>query len=918
VEAAWVNVVGRDAELAAVADFATSRTPGARALLLVGDAGFGKTTLWREAVDAFRHQGARVCLAGPAESERDLPFAALHDLLAVLLDELGGELSEPRRSALDAALLRSASESAADRLAVALAVLDLLRVASRDRTLVLAIDDVQWLDRPSAAALEFSLRRLESAPVSLLGTLRADGTGGLLGLAADSVLRVDVGPLPAAALRQIVEARSGLRLTRPSLLRLAALSGGSPFFALEIAPALEGEPREGDVLRLPRTLAEVVHGRLAALSAPTRDALLTVAALGRPTTGVFEVAIPDHSGVLAEGIETGVLELAEGRVRFTHPILASAVYSEAPPQRRRATHRALARAVDDPGERAVHLARGTETPDEGVAVDLERAALEAAARGAPETAAELAAHARRLTPREESEAAARRGLAAAAYMWSAGDGHRSKELLTELIAQLPPSPLRARARQLLVKIIDDISASISQLELGLDEARADPALAASVLNLLARQRTWAGDSEGAIRDARAALALAEAAGARAELALALARQSVARVYAGEPTPHDLLGRAVALERQLAEPVPVGESPTLFRGICALWDDDLETARSDLESVDGRAASLAESWRAIVLTHLADLELRCGNPARALAHVSEAEEIGGYWGVGHAEATALAAAAVVKAIAGDADEARRSAVRALDIVRPAGYEVVVRPAERALGLVELSLGNAAAAHDVLGPLLARAPIGSPAVSAAAPDEIEALLELGRVDDAKAVLARLETFARATGRPRPEAGAARSAALVAATEGDFVTAGEAITRALDAHRRFPDPFELGRTQFVQGIVERRRKRKASAREALTGALERFEAIGAKAWAERALAEMRRTSVRRSSPGELTPTERQVAKLAAGGATNREIAERMFISVKTVEANLSRVYGKLGVRSRTELASSSRLGAVRGRDR
>src|SRR5215212_11174966 len=295
VETARLNVFGRDAELAAVAEFAASGAPGPRGLLLTGEAGFGKTTLWRQAVDAFRRRGARVCLAGPAESERDLPFAGLHDLLAGLLDELGGELSEPRRSALDAALLRSANESAADRLAVSLGVLDLLRAASGDETLVVAIDDVQWLDRPSIAALEFSLRRLESERVSLLGTLRPDGIRGALGLADASILRVDVGPLPAAALGRIVEARSGLRLTRPNLLRLAALSGGNPFFALEIAPALEGEPRERDVVRLPRTLAEAVQGRLAVLSAPTRDALLTVAALGHPSTTVFEAAIPDHS-----------------------------------------------------------------------------------------------------------------------------------------------------------------------------------------------------------------------------------------------------------------------------------------------------------------------------------------------------------------------------------------------------------------------------------------------------------------------------------------------------------------------------------------------------------------------------------------------------------------------------------------------
>jgi DNA-binding NarL/FixJ family response regulator len=906
---ASVEIVGREAELAAIERFTRSDAGGARSLLLTGPAGIGKTTLWRYATEQCRQRGYRVLVAAPAEAERELPFAALNDLLAEVLEECGESLPERRREALEAALLRSTRDAAAGRLAVALAVFDLLHAAAAARPVAIAVDDAQWLDAPSAAALHFALRRLQDDAVLLICSEREPASMWPLGFDRDRTTRLEIGSLSATALGRIIAAHTGEQFGRPLLLRLEEMTGGSPFFALELARTLGSGSLAPDVFAVPATVAELLRERIASLSRECRDTLLFVAALGQPMRASLDRVAPERAEALREALDAGILESDQDRIRFTHPMLASAIYASAPPQQRRDIHRAIAQNVGDPQQRALHLAHGTDGADERIAATIERAAAEAAKRGAPETAAELAEHARRLTPPGDVAVAGRRALAAAAFTWSAGDARRSEQMLGALISELPHSPLRAQARQLLPKIVDDLARTIAELQLALDESGTDAAVHASVLNLLARQRTWAGDTAGAIRDAIAAASVAEQAGVKRELAVALGRENAARAYAGEPTSPRQLERALALERELDAPLPIDESPTFFRGVCALWEDDLETARTCLEAVDDRAARLGESWRLVVLTHLIEIEVRAGDAVRSLRYAAEAEEIGSYWGVGHAAAAAHAAAAMAKAVAGPPDEARVAAKAALDAMQPHGYEIVTRPAERALGHVELALGNAAAAHAVLAPLLARAPIGCPPVTAAAVDEIEALLELGLMDEARTLLARLDDFARTSGRPRVKALAMRCAGLLTAYEGNLETAAGAVRAAIHAQQDFTDTLELGRSWLTLGVINRRRKLKAEAREALAQALELFEHCGAALWANRAGNELRRTGPPRSTASELTPTEQRIATLASSGATNREIAAQLFITVKTVEANLSRIYGKIGVRSRTELASSLR---------
>jgi DNA-binding CsgD family transcriptional regulator len=902
------RVIGRDDEFEAMGRFLDQTETDTVAIVIEGSAGIGKTTVWRRGVEEARQRGYRVLDSSAAVSEATLSFTTLRDLLEVAFDEVADGLPPPQRHALEVALLRAEPEAAVRGAgSVAVAFLTALRDLAHRTPVLLAIDDAQWLDSDSALVVQFAARRVRQEPVRLLVTVRTEGEAPSLDLVqalGERMRLIPIGPLSFGAVQRMLHEHLGHALSRPTLRQIHEASGGNPFFALELArAAADREP--GDPLTIPATLQELVHGRLAALPDETRAALITVAALGHANRSLVAAVVGDW-GALEPALRARVLEMHRDQVRFTHPLLASGIYSDASEDRRRAAHRALAEVVDHPEQRAWHLACATERPDEAIAAALDSAAELAGARGAPDTAAELAAHARRLTPADRPEVRAKRVLQAAKHTWAAGDGGRSRELLLELIGSLPPLPIRAQARQLLVKIVDDIPETLEQLALALDDAQGDLAEQAAVRNLLARQRTWGGDFEGAIADAQAAAEIAQSAGAEAELATALAREAQARVCTGESLDGDLLARAVALEQQLGDAITVGESPARIRGWCGLVEDDLEAAREYTERAERRAARRAEGWQAVVLNTLAEIELRLGETERALRHVEEAEEIASYWGVTHAEASVLAAVALVKAVVGRVDEARHAGERALELMRPAGYDVVVRNAERALGFLELSIGDAAAAHAVLAPLIARSGVGHPVATAAAPDDIEALVELGRIAEAEPVLAGLAAHVDRTGRKRSSAALCRCRALIALECGELdaaaVHANEAIA-ILEKHR---EPLERARTLLVMGQIRRRARQNRAAREALQAARADFEEAGAPLWAERARAEESRIGGRTASPDELTTSERRVAELVAEGRTNREVAAELFVSVHTVEKALTHTYRKLGLRSRAELAS------------
>src|SRR5262245_46738512 len=322
-------VIGREEELAGIAAFLDEAAAGSVTLVLAGEAGMGKTTLWQAGVAEARERSFRVLTASPSVAETGLSLAAIGDLLGESADEVLGELPAPQRHALEVALLLKEAEGGTpEPRAVALAVLNALRVLARAGPVLVAVDDVQWLDAASAAALGYAARRLDVEPVGLLLAQRAAEDEPLpfdLGRAGMEPMRV--GPLTLGATHRLVRERLGVSLSRPALRRVHETAGGNPFYALEIARALPPDTPAAEPPPVPGSLGELVRDRVAALPPDARATLLAAAALSEPRVSVVEAALgPDAGPGLRAASEAGVVVVEDDRVRFEHPLLASAAY----------------------------------------------------------------------------------------------------------------------------------------------------------------------------------------------------------------------------------------------------------------------------------------------------------------------------------------------------------------------------------------------------------------------------------------------------------------------------------------------------------------------------------------------------------------------------------------------------------------
>jgi DNA-binding CsgD family transcriptional regulator len=914
------KILGREGELARVRSFVESVSGGPSALLLEGTAGIGKTTLWQAGVSIARARGHRVLSCRAAESEARLSYAALGDLFDFELPALPA----PQRRALDAALLRAEVEGAPpDQRAVSVASVGVARALAASGPVVIAIDDVQWLDLPSARVLAFVVRRLEDAPTRILVTLRVGSGGDPLGLAqagpAPSLHRMSIGPLPEEATTRLLRDRTQGTLTHPTLLRLYRISEGNPLFALEIARALAGQgvrPAPGEPLPVPDDLQQLLAARLAALPSSVADGLLTVAAAARPTEDLV-VAAAARSIRASAGIgraeKAGIVQRAGGRVGFTHPLLGSTVYAAATPQARRGVHRRLADLVVDPEERARHLALAASGPSLQVARALEEAGRHARGRGAPDAAAELLELARRLTPSGDSAGLLRRSVEAAEYHFDAGDATRATALLEEAIATVRPGGDRARILFRLASISwMDMGRVQALLERALEEAGEDAEVRAAILEHLAWVGIYRGDLASAAGHATASRQWARRISDRAIRADSLSTFAMVEFLLGRPA-QDLMTEAVELEDLAMRAGPESQT-TVFtasrtcHGLQLLWAGELDAAREVLHRELTEYERLGRYVvRDELLCYLAEVECRAGNWEVAARHAQEAYDIdleaGRVLGQGHM----LFPKALVAALTGDVDAARsdaeeglRQCLRNEDTLDASCHRAV-------LGFLELSLSNPTAAIERLEPVLAFLDeLGSPepGIIPCLPDAIEALVSLGGLDEAEPLLERLERQGRTLDRPWAIATAARGRGLLTAARGDLSAARSALERALLEHRRVPQPFDLARTLLVKGEVERRAKQKRAARSTLEQALGIFQTVGAPLWAQKARNDLARVGGVVLLSGELTPTEQRIAQLVGEGKKNREVAEALFISVKTVEANLSRIFHKLGVRSRTEL--------------
>ena len=446
--------------------------------MLEGEAGIGKSTLWLAGLEHARTRRLRVLSSRPAEAERSLAHVGLGDLFADVLDDVLPALTAPRRRALEVALLREeASGDPVDDRAVAVTVHDVLQLLSEREPILIAVDDVQWLDRSSSSALAFALRRLDEDQVLVLLARRlvegAQPSGLEQALSAECVQRLPVGPLSVGALHRFLRDRLDRPFARQTLLRIHEKSGGNPFMALELARILGVDIDPLRPLAVPESLEALVRVRISGLPASTREALALASALGTPSESLLE-----RAGVAAEALEPAivarVIERENGAIRFTHPLLSSVLYRDLGPERR-SVHGRIAAIVQDPLVRARHLALSRDAPDADVAGVLDGAGILAADRGASAVAAELAEQALRLTPPDEHGERHRRALAAARAHQAAGEWTRARAIATDLLAEVDIGSVRAEALVLLAEL-ESLDRGRALLEAALREAASSPAL----------------------------------------------------------------------------------------------------------------------------------------------------------------------------------------------------------------------------------------------------------------------------------------------------------------------------------------------------------------------------------------------------------------------------------------------------------
>jgi DNA-binding CsgD family transcriptional regulator len=903
--------VGREEELQALRDALTT-APGPIGILLEGEAGIGKTAVWLAGVAEAEARGLRVLTARPVEAETGLAYAALGDLLAPLVDEAGDGLSDPQRHAMDVALLRAEPEAGpGDARAVGAATLTVLRSAASRATVVLAVDDVQWLDPASRAALAFALRRLAGEPVVLLATARGapEAERPELGLTEDRYVRIGVRPLPTDALQRMLQRRLGESISWPALARLAETSGGNPYYALELARAAlrhaGGETPTAE-LSLPSGVHAVLRERLTALPAQTTDALGTLAAMGRATVATAATAV--DPGALDAAFRADVVREDGDTIRFDHPLLADAAYRMLPPSRRRAVHERLAGLAHDAEERARHLAAASEGSDARVAAEIEAGAAAAAARGAPAAAAELLETSARLEP--DPDLAARRRIDAVRHHMAAGDGRRATALASALVEELPAGPLRSRALVACTDGEGPLERMLGFARQAVEEAGSDvealvEALLSEGLSLSLQDRY-----DEAQRPYTRAYELCGPGTERTLRVKAMSGYAKLAHLRGQDGAMELLREAAELEGDDLIPNAYW-GPGMLLGRALMNSDELDAARPLLERRKRQATEVGDDeGRAGLCLHLAELEIRAGRFDVAQGHAEEGRAIqqASYGELAQGSLTYVLA--LTAAHRGDAELARELGEQALAQSESQGDVVFATISRTTLGFLDLSLSDHRAAVEWLWPVAERfrsSPTVDPGLPhiIRIPDAVEALVGAGRSEDAEALLAAWELAGERDGRPRVRATAARGRALLAAERGELDSALVHAVEALEHHRELAVPFERARTLIVLGSLQRRLRQKAAARASLGEALASLEAMGAALWAERARAELARIGGRARSSG-LTPTEERVAELVAEGRSNKQVADALFVSVRTVEANLTRIYAKLGIHSRTELAS------------
>jgi DNA-binding CsgD family transcriptional regulator/tetratricopeptide (TPR) repeat protein len=895
-------LIGRDAERETVARLVAGARRGEGGSLVVrGDAGIGKTALLEYA--AGLTEGMTVLRTAGVDAESDLAFAGLFGLVRPIAAKLD-QLAETQSRAL-AGALGLAQSSDPDRFLVSAAVLGLLAAAAEDRPVLCLVDDAQWLDRPSIDAIVFAARRIQADAVTIL-----------FGAREGEPRRLDASGLPELLLSGVDErsAASILELAAPTATaavraRLIVEAAGNPLALLELPAALSdgqlaGRDRLPEAVALTPRLQGVFQARIAQLPEATRLAMLLCAA---DNTGDVATVLgaATRLGLTTEAFApaeaAGLIRIEEASFRFRHPLVRSALYDGASLAQRQRAHAALADALsgyDQDDRRVWHQAMATLSGDEDVAAALEASARRAQERAGHASAATAFQRAAELT-RDESLLASRLASAAEAA-WNAGQPDRARPLIERALRFAEPEQ---RARLLHLR--------------GVIEARSGPMrnAVATFLEAAAASRDASLTLEILLEAAEIASDIGEPA-AVAELGARAAKLPAL-------TGRDRFKRAVLLGFAARFAGEDDRARTSFEEALALTDG-LDDPRAHVWAAQAASvgfdlgAGLQSATRAVELARrqglLSVLPLALMQQAMeyvwnsrldfAYAAAEEGYRLSldlGYEGDWH-----LAPMACVEAIRGREADARAHAEAVIGLEQQSGETFLITTTRATLGQLELALGRPEEAAEILLAIVApdRTDVNPIVAIASVPDAIEAALRAGKTGEVvDAPLARLRAWVVKAPTDARRSLLARCDALVGARPED-----EAFMEALTLGRSLP-PFQRARTELLYGEWLRRERKRTDARVHLRAAAELFRTLGATPWETRADAELRATgeTARKRDPSsvaELTPQEIRIATLASKGLTNPEIAAELYLSPRTIEYHLRKVFSKLGIASRTEL--------------